>query len=710
MTQRVARRFVYFSIAVLAAWAVVGLWLVPHLIRQAYRGESLSFLNAMLAGRGSHPVESYLRLWRGMALQATAGLVVLLGVVYLGLRFPDGRRRLVRWVVGGKRGITVRAFVWYAAFWGVFGGLAEATFRGVRQWITAEPATGFYQQLFWMAPVASGLAAVLVAGMISVLARAGETKVGVWKATVLFAFFAVYGVVQSRGIPLYPAAEVIASLGLATVAARLAEGHADALERGILRGRRYLAGVLGALAVFAFLSLPSIREIRARRGRAAAAGDLPNILLIILDTVRASNLSLYGYHRTTTPRIDEWAASGTVFDLAVATSPWTLPTHATIFTGRYNDQLRTSSLRPLDGRFPTLAEVLAEHGYATAGFVANLVFTTETSGLQRGFERYEAHPLTVGGLVESAWLSRMLLRRVRPWAGGLLDWGSKPAREVGSEFLQWVTKERGRPFFAFLNFFDAHEPYPLTPFTAALGPSANESWDDFSAGWRSGSDDRPFAEQMRPWLNQYDGALAYLDEEVGAILDTLAARGILQHTLVVLASDHGESFGEHGLISHRNSLYLDQLHVPLVISYPGVVPSDRRIARDVSVRDVAATVLDLVGLGTQSPIPGHSLAGLWATDTAAVGISPRLAELELEAGNDMPWAPVSRGDMEGLIEGSWHYIRNGDGVEELYDVHADPDEVHDVAGLPGSAGVLARLRAGVGSVTRSGHATAGGGN
>jgi arylsulfatase A-like enzyme len=203
--------------------------------------------------------------------------------------------------------------------------------------------------------------------------------------------------------------------------------------------------------------------------------------------------------------------------------------------------------------------------------------------------------------------------------------------------------------------------------------------------------------QTQPWVNQYDGALAYMDHELGIIFDTLQARGTLKNTLVIVTADHGESFGEHGLIDHRNSLYMPQLHVPLVMSLPGAIPGGVSVREPVGLRDLAATVLDVAGIHG-APIPGHSLVALWNGGAAEGQRSPRLAELEREADNRKPWAPIDRGDMETLFEGGLHYIRNGDGSEELYDIGRDPGELQNLATQPQMAPALNGLRSRLDSI------------
>jgi arylsulfatase A-like enzyme len=191
----------------------------------------------------------------------------------------------------------------------------------------------------------------------------------------------------------------------------------------------------------------------------------------------------------------------------------------------------------------------------------------------------------------------------------------------------------------------------------------------------------------------YDGAIAYLDAELDRVLTTLQTRGVLDDTLVIVTSDHGEQFGEHGLFLHGNSLYRSLLHVPLIMRLPRAVPAGH-VSTRVTLRDIPATVLDLVGLNA-APLPGMSLARHW---TAGVNrdssTDVAIAEVR-EAAWARLWAPAypaAKGDMGSITDDRYHYIRNGDGREELYAV-ADTTEAHDISAAPESQPILERYRA-----------------
>ena len=179
-------------------------------------------------------------------------------------------------------------------------------------------------------------------------------------------------------------------------------------------------------------------------------------------------------------------------------------------------------------------------------------------------------------------------------------------------------------------------------------------------------------------IDAYDGSIAYLDDQLGRLLERLEDRGTLENTIVIVTSDHGEEFGEHGTMFHGHSLYMPLLHVPLVISYPPRVPA-RRIYRPVSLRDIPATILDLLRSADKSRVPGGSLVPSWSDGDDTGSGSAVLSEVKRNPRTPRSF-PVHKGDMQSLVYGNMHYIRNGDGREELYDLASDPWEESDLAG------------------------------
>jgi arylsulfatase A-like enzyme len=409
----------------------------------------------------------------------------------------------------------------------------------------------------------------------------------------------------------------------------------------------------------------------------------PNVLFIVMDTVRAADVSVYGYERKTTPNLERLAEEGTVFDFAVSTAPWTLPSHGSLFTGRSAKETGGSWRRAISAEPRTLAESVRDRGYATGGFVGNLGYASYESGLSRGFVHYDDYLVRWHTILSHSSLSRIDVKSNVLVARSLGDaWRAllqshiksggdvppdyrEPAQRIATNFLNWQQTIQGRPFFAFLNFFDAHGPYVAPDeFVHRFGSQKNRK-------------------------DRYDGAIALIDHEIGRILQTLRDRKLLENTLVVVTSDHGEHWGEHGIDGHATSLYLPVLHVPLIFRFPPTVPAGKHVSSLISLKDVAATVLDLVSL-QDAGVSGDSLAADWLNDQ---GVPPEVAIAELERGiNGAPTNRNVRGDMYARFSGRFHYIRDGDGVEELYDYVADPEELHNLSSRTELKTILAALR------------------
>ena len=537
------------------------------------------------------------------------------------------------------------------------------------------------REYVWMMPLGYTVLFLAVAAVLVPLALAAPRQVG--PRVVGFAF-ATLGALAL--LLLVPGLHHLAALALAAgIGTRAASWLARETPRRVRAMRLVAGGLAAAVAVVAVARWQSrlAAERRAIASLPAPPADAPNVLLIILDTVRAASMSFQGYARATTPAMARRAAEGAVFEHAFSTAPWTLPSHAGAFTGRYPSGLSADWREPLDGEAPTLAEVFAAAGYRTAGFTANHLYTSYESGLARGFQRYEDYQRTAKQMLLSTSLTQtrlfwqllhgagvadrlMALARMNLRADPMWVDDRKLAPVVSRQFLDWQATLGARPFFAFVNIYDAHLPYdPPGPWRERFSPTPTP-------------------------LDLYDASIAFLDESLGAMLDELARRGALDRTIVVITSDHGEAFGEHGLHGHGSSLYLPELHVPLVVRYPARVPGRTRIDAPVTIRDIPATVLDLARLPTTAPFPGSSLASTWEGEGEPARGSAVIEEVSAGI-NTAPHEPVSRGAMRSLIDSTHHYIRNGDGVEELYAWRSDSGEATNLAARPEARDAVARI-------------------
>lgn len=684
------RRFIVASsiAALLLTWTVVAAWLVPWVIAKAYAGEAGAFLNGQITGQGRIPLETYIGIWRGLALPLTAALIAGIAL-FLAIRFfrrpvAAALRRSVPGLPDGGAGDVFLLALWT----GIMSGVAEGIVWMVRNVIVDLPLGDVpWLRLIWLAPIAAvtaftGLALILLA-LDRILAMEGALCGG---AGAAFVGFGTYGFVRSMNIGIAPWAAGLLALGSGVAFGRLLAAR----PRGMRRFLRWsLPAVVATVAIMAVAG-PARQRALERSALAdlpTAEPGLPSVLVVVWDAVRAPNLSLYGYERETTPELKTFAERGVVFDRAISTTSWSLPAHASLFTGRYPFEMSASWTETLDDRQPTLAEVLSDAGFATGAFVANRYYGRRGFGLERGFATYDdVPPSSIEGIPDTWWWSRKIIELVRMKLGDHRRVARRPASDVNRGFLGWQARQAGRPFFAFLNYIDAHEPYrPPDPFNLAFAERQPRYWFDWGGGPQE-------PDHLRELQTAYDGSIRYLDYEFDNLLKELDRRGVLDSMIVVVTSDHGEEFGEHGtrIFGHGVSLYMQALHVPLVIVAPGGIGAGSRSQQAVSLRDVPATVLDLLGL--KGALPGVSLVpALTGSDT--VPGEPRLAQLHTqESWKDRPDLPASAGDAFSLLWNELHYIRNGDGSEHLFDLARDPVEAQDLARSPAAAERLAWFR------------------
>jgi arylsulfatase A-like enzyme len=572
----------------------------------------------------------------------------------------------------------------------------------------------------WIIPTVVA-ALVLLPSLVLVLvirSRRGRIPIGIAVALPAFVGF----LDLCARLPLAFWASLLFSAGLAVQLARIVRPRERAFTRFVRRTAPLLVGVVVALE----LATTGARDWAERRAIAALPpppSSARNVLLIVWDTVRAKNLSLHGYDRRTAPNLERLASLGVRFEHAFATSPWTLPSHASLFTGRWPHELSAGWREPLDDTHITLAEKLGSLGYDTAGFVANLDYCARETGLGRGFAHYEDYPLGLweaftryAGLGRRGDLFSLSLavdkltggRRVgsRPWIPYLKE-HAKGAAEIDSAFSRWLAwqRPRKRPFFAYLNYNEAHTPYEVpddSPRGFGLRPS---SWRDrlVLQQWAMIDKTKQPMRDVQLANDLYDDSIAYLDRRLGALLDELGKSGVLENTVVVVTSDHGEHLGDHLLFFHGCSLYRQLVEVPLVIVSPNDVPRGQAIAEPVSLRDMPATVVDLLGLDRGATFPGHSLARFWRRGEGEDPPRPEPLLMETDPPTllvNQGREPAAKGPMQGIIAGGMHYIRSGDGREELYALNVDPDEEMNIAGLPDAQEALAGFRGALQSLFR----------
>jgi arylsulfatase A-like enzyme len=415
----------------------------------------------------------------------------------------------------------------------------------------------------------------------------------------------------------------------------------------------------------------------------------PNVILIVMDTVRGDHISVNGYARKTTPNLERLAKGATVYSLGVSPGNHTLPTHASLFTGLYPAShgahpvaaadRRTPSAEglALGARFETLAEILSSRGYLTAGIAANYAFVSSGYNLDQGFDLFATRfsrcaPPSPFGLV----------RAVAGSADAPPGKEYYSAAEINEDVLPLIDRlaRHPNPFFQFVNYMDAHAPYtPPAPYDRSFPgkdvefePGAFQTLRDRVLQRRERMTERERAHVV----SQYDGGIVFLDAQLGRLFDHLQALRIYDSSLIIVTADHGEAFGERDLVEHGTSVYQDQVHVPLIVKFPnqrnGLI-----VRTPVSLVDILPTVLDVTGLAANAEPAGISLRR--ATELPQRPIIsesyPRPYFLNLST----RFHHVER----AFYAGSHKLIVRTPGGSELYDLEADPREERDIAAANG---------------------------
>ncbi len=354
-----------------------------------------------------------------------------------------------------------------------------------------------------------------------------------------------------------------------------------------------------------------------RRGH---GGKPWNVLVITLDTTRADHIGAYGYRAAQTPNLDRLAKEGILFRNCYAHVPLTLPSHSALFTGRYPiaNNVRNNGNYFLPASETTLAEVLRGRGYDTRAVIAAFVLLSKF-GVNQGFAVYDDSLDT-----------HEMIRNYK---------SEIPAEMVHEKFSAWLGQNPGKPFLYWLHFYDPHTPYrPPQEYAKRFPPGPK---------------------------GLYDGEIAYTDHWLGRVIESLRDRGVLEHTLVVIAGDHGEGFGEHQEQGHGIFCYDETLRVPLIFYAPGLLGGPRRVNERVGLVDVMPSVLGLLGAEAPPATQGRSFVALLEGRSEK---EERTYYFEsLYGREEMNWAPLT-----GLLHRNYKYISLPD--PELYDLGADRAE------------------------------------
>jgi len=421
----------------------------------------------------------------------------------------------------------------------------------------------------------------------------------------------------------------------------------------------------------------------------------PNILLIVMDTTRVDHLSCYNYQKKTTPHIDAFATDALTYTHAYATASWTLPSIASILTGTYPGshgahRVETTEtylpMNALDDTQTTLAELLKQAGYSTAGMVS-CEFLTERFGLHQGFTHFDdtissyLFTLSTFGAVQ-------FLNHFSPVIDYLSSkglYGYSVAEQVNTSALSWLEENgRGNPFFLFLHYFDPHHPYLPEDLGTdpkhipdGIGKRYRKDYVNYIDMERDLIDSvrwgrKPLLPDERDYLiNNYDREISELDKKIGDIFKKLRELDLYDDTLIIVTADHGESFGEHNLMLHGVHLYEDNIHVPLIIKYPFCDTQKGFIDYPVSLTGIVPTLCSYLSIPTPDSIQGAPFNQPHQQKIIAQNFFDRNLKKQ-------KWANRLTHDLISLHVGDYKYITLSAGEDQLFNLKEDPQETNNI--------------------------------
>jgi arylsulfatase A-like enzyme len=495
----------------------------------------------------------------------------------------------------------------------------------------------------------------------------------------------------------------IIELSLVSILCGLALGGLTAyiLERELLPAvspqaeKQWLGGfiLLGIVAsffiTFVLIALFRAKDIKYEDRVLIDTKDKPNILWIVMDTVRADHLSSYGYFRKTTPNIDKIASEGVLFENAISAAAWTLPSHASMFTGMFPSKHRTDGEHMyLSDNFHTIAEILQAYGYKTYGYSNNDLVSPETN-LSQGFKTFILTPF--GKKIKKDLEDFRLINTIMHYIQNLAGKQDLGAYKTNQMVKTWIRDSYYAqvPFFIFINYMETHNPYGDTPYfrlylNGSVIPAKIKDVSQNPYAYISGKV-KINNEDFKILRALYDADISYLDFRMGQLFDYLRELKILDSTLLIITSDHGENFGEHHLMSHFFSLYDTLLHVPLIIRYPKTFKANSSVEKYVQTTDIFPTILDILGIDWQGAkeIQGQTLVAKEKEDdllfvTAEDGIFLDALRDVIILGSREFDASVYTRRLKAIRVGEFKYIWASDGRDELYNISEDPEELNNL--------------------------------
>lgn len=495
----------------------------------------------------------------------------------------------------------------------------------------------------WIAPLVDLLVFFFVAvGLLLIMQLARKRLSGASALTVAYGVFLFLGLLAVISVPklVHLLSAALLCLGLTVAICRKLAGAENAVI-AYLRAHMLWIPMLIVSAALGVSGFEWTREAAAFRRLPAPQTGAANVLVIMLDTVRYDRFTrLAG--SSLTPHLDRLIAKGVKYDNAWSTTSWSLPSQVSILTGRYPHEHGADwPALALANKYPTLGEVLGQRGYVSGAFSGNASWVTPEY-MGRGFLRFDVYILE--DILRRTAYGRLIERLL--WEFGYHYAGrGKGAPRVNAEFLKFLDDYPNRPFFAYLCYMDVNQAFHNRRLNRAF--------------WTAPPSEKEVIEA-------YDRGLQKLDEQIGELLTELARRKVLNRSLVIVTSDHGESFGvqspeDHDPAGHGTSLYPEQTRVPLFVIYPGNVPAVGKVDVNVSVRQIPQTIASLLGMN----------------DSPFVGLPLPMAAARSN-GSDAPLLMTLRyanQKVQSVVAHPWQYISHGSdttGGEELYDLVADP--------------------------------------
>lgn len=514
---------------------------------------------------------------------------------------------------------------------------------------------------------------LIAAAVVSLLFRGAGTADAARREAWLLRFCWLWGIAFLFGIwvnynstralvsttsLLYDLAVVVGAAAAAFVAARMTSRW-SALDAPLAVGK-------GRTLLLAWMTVLALAFVQGMTASMPARTDKPNVVLLIIDTLRDDRMGCYGYERNTTPAMDAIGKEGVLFEQTYVQWASSLPSHASIMTSTYpHVHGAFPNGKSLNPKFLTLAKILKEQGYANGAFVTNSLVGNQYN-FQLGYDTFiDMAALDYKNTTSAAWVHGLNLIRV---VDQLTD------NDFFTELaLSWLDAHQNGPFLLWMQWLYPHAPYRppagfLKKFESGYTGIANGSLAQIDLINKKKLQLSAADEQH--YTNLYDAEVAFSDYQAGRILDRLRELNLMDNSLVIITADHGENLNEHGMEYGHYGVYDSSLRIPLIFYMPKRLPSGERISQVVQSIDIAPTILDLLGIARPEQFQGRSLRALIEEDTDhAAGAQAQSVMFR----DNVNFLSLRSGDWKVLLK-----VRDGENYYELYHIPSDPKELDNL--------------------------------